>query len=368
MIEISTDGDIQVITAKSKTIRTLAGALKSAKVDLKIWDVERHTINKWDVTAKLKNSKLAVAENWQVKIWLKRKLPKPITDALDELYKRQKNWKPFVCKKRPSITKGRHMLELDLFDAHFGKLAWGLETGTDYDLKSSKLVYGHAADDLMQRASGYNIERILIPVGNDFFHVNNWLNTTAKGTQQDVDTRFQKIFEVGCEALIRLIEQCLQHAPVDLLWVPGNHDPETSWYLIKYLDAWYRNITDVRVNKEPEWRKYVGYGVNLLGFTHGNEEPERDLPTLMATERPEMWAASTYREWHLGHYHKKKETKYNAGDTYGGVGVRVIPSLSGTDAWHYRKGYVKGIRAAEAYLWSHDDGYVGHFNANVRLK
>ena len=51
---------------------------------------------------------------------------------------------------------------------------------------------------------------------------------------------------------------------------------------------------------------------------------------------------------------------HNIEDTYGGVTVSVLPSLSGTDSWHYKKGYVKNNRAAEAYLWHHDDGYAGH--------
>jgi hypothetical protein len=114
------------------------------------------------------------------------------------------------------------------------------------------------------------------------------------------------------------------------------------------------------------WRKYVSYGINLLGFTHGNEEKHGDLPTLMAQEAAGLWREDQHREWHLGHYHKKKQLTHNPQDTQGGTRVQVLPSLSGTDAWHYRKGYVKTLRAAEAYLWNYTNGYSGHFSVNVR--
>jgi hypothetical protein len=52
-------------------------------------------------------------------------------------------------------------------------------------------------------------------------------------------------------------------------------------------------------------------------------------------------------------------------ETYGGVVVRTLMSLSSTDAWHFRKGYVGNQRAAEAYLYDRG-GLVGSFVANVR--
>ena len=40
--------------------------------------------------------------------------------------------------------------------------------------------------------------------------------------------------------------------------------------------------------------------------------------------------------------------------------------MDGTDYRHFTKGYIKSgfIRVAEAYLWSHEFGYAGHFSCN----
>ena len=136
--------------------------------------------------------------------------------------------------------------------------------------------------------------------------------------------------------------------------------------LMRVLDAWYKNNKAVEVDTDPKPRKYIHYGVNLIGFTHGNEEQHRDLPASMAGEVPHEWANSSWREIHTGHFHRAKQIVVKHTDEFGGVRVRTLPSLSGTDSWHYQKGYVNNRRAAEAYLWNKSDGYAGHLSANIK--
>jgi len=358
------DNDSVQIRSVSERIQTVDEALEHASVNTTVWKVDRFVVNSWEAPSK----EHGVTTLWQVKVWLIRRASKPITEGLETLYKRILEHKPAVPNKnRKPITADKHLLEVSLFDHHFGKLGWEPESDSQYDLGSSESIYYNAVEDLLDRTSGYNIDSILMPIGNDFFHVNNWMMTTQRGTPQDHDGRFQKIFEVGCMAAIKGIDRCLSVAPVEILWVPGNHDPETSWYLARFLDAWYRNVEDVEIDKSPKYRKYKNYGINLIGFTHGNEEKHRDLPAIMAAEVPDLWAKAKFRSWHLGHLHRKSQLVHNGNDTFGGVTISVLPSLCGTDAWHYKKGYVKNNRAAEAYLWHHEDGYAGHFSANVRL-
>ena len=139
-----------------------------------------------------------------------------------------------------------------------------------------------------------------------------------------------------------------------------------SWKLSAWnLHGWYRNDPNVTVDLGPSPRKYLQYGCSLIGFTHGSEEKHTALPTIMATERPDLWAATEFHEWHVGDQHRRRKLDFVAVDTHEGVTVRTLPSIAGSDAWHHKKGYI-GNRAAEAYLWSHNRGYAGHFSANVR--
>lgn len=360
--------NVEVITSVSKTIRTLEQALKAAKTNLSIWEVEKYTINKWDSARKTSSDQWDAIELWQVKVFLRRKIDKSLTDAAESLIRRMKLHAPkYSPIKYPNHPKksSPHMLELSLMDIHMGKLCWGAETGQDYDLKIARNIVLGATRKLLERAKTYYVEKIIIPVGNDYYQVNNAEMTTTKGTPQDSDGRLAKIFDVGCITMVEVIDMCLGVAPVEVLWVPGNHDTEISRYLSKYLEAWYHKSEDVKVDSSPTPRKAICYGSTLIAFTHGNKEPHRDLPAIMAGEWPELWAKSRFRQWHIGHYHKKKEMFTKIGDTYGaGVETKVLPSLSGLDAWHSQQGYMSN-RAAEAHLFSLHSGPVAYFSVSV---
>jgi len=347
-------------------------------VDLTVWEVERHVINKWEVGAKpgdgndLKGntaSGMAVEPLYQVKAWLVRRKPSAVETGLERLLTRLAAASKPAPKLKLNRPRGsRFALEISLFDAHFGLLAWGKETGENYDLKIAEQRYRLAVSDLLAKTRGCQPELIVFPLGNDFFHINDPTGTTpAAHNRLDVDGRLAKIIETGEMAIIHALEACLQIAPVRVLWIPGNHDPQTSYYLCRIIAAHFRNNPNVTVDAEPGPRKYFHWGTNLIGYTHGNEERHADLPTIMAGEQRAIWGRVKHAEWHVGHLHKKKETRYSAGDTYGGVSVRTIPSICGTDIWHFQKGYVNGERVAEATLYDWELGLVATYTSrNMR--
>lgn len=359
-------GDCQKIHSIGSEIRTVAQAMAKAEIDEDVWEVDRYKINSWEVAGKQGDGSFRKCPLWQVTVWLKRKISKPHVDAIEAFERRIANYAPKYEKiERPKKSGSPHMLELALFDVHFGKLAWNRETNNDYDLSIAQEIFANAVDDLIAKTAHYNIDKILLPIGQDFLHVDDMRGMTYSGTPQDMDSRFAKVFETAEIAVQEAIEKCRQIAPTKVTWVPGNHDRQTSWYLCRVMRGTFTHADDVEFDVEPTVRKYEKYGKTLLGYTHGNEEKHSSLPTIMATEEKRKWADTTHHEWHIGHWHKKKQTNYTPVDTYDGVVVRVIPSLCGTDAWHYMKGYIGGTRAAEAYLWSHTDGYSGHFSSNL---
>lgn len=357
---------------ESSRLETADDCLRRAGVDLDIWEIDRVVSGGWDVTLKIKEGggdKVVTKQNQQIKVWLRRKVPKSIEDATGALLKRFSKYRPKYPKLSRTRPKDPHLLEISVFDHHFGKLAWAKETGTDWDLPIAERVYLEAVEDLVARSMGFEIEQIIFPLGQDFFHIDSASRETIHGTSmEDVDGRYAKIFEAGVMACVQAIEGMIPIAPVKVLWVPGNHDRTSSWHLVSQLRAWFRDCRDVVVDPSPKARKYHRYGINLIGFAHGDEEKHHDLPLIMAGEVPEDWAQTVHREIHVGHWHKRKETRFNAGDSHVGVTVRVIPSLTGTDYWHYIKGYVGGQRTAEAYVWSKDRGLTATLYTHAGLR
>lgn len=203
--------------------------------------------------------------------------------------------------KQARAGKERGMLlEVDFPDLHFGKLTWEEESGENYDIKIAAETVESAVEALMGYAAGHRIERILLPLGNDFFNVDNKDNTTVHGTPQQEDTRWQKTFRTGRRLAVQIIEGLAEAAPVDVLIIPGNHDETRMFYLGDVLDVKYEGSARVRVDNHAMKRKYYVFGRTLLGLTHGYHEKYEKLSFIMATERAEDWARTQHREWHLG--------------------------------------------------------------------
>jgi len=364
------------VTTRSLDLRTVEDVLEFADVDTDIWEVTSQEITSNDVTMGAKTSgdgQPATFTNYRIFVRLGRikgeekDLREVLLEKLVEELKKTK------FKKTKDLWQGERedvVMFMGLFDHHFGKLCWAAETGTDYDLKIAYAAFIQAVRDLLRRAQAYGITKIVFPVGNDFFQIDNFIDgkigATTKGTPQDTDGRLAKIFNTGMLAMIEAVHMCAQVAPVEVIYVPGNHDWNTSFYLTKIIEQRFMDDDRVEVDASPIPRKYRRYGKVLIGLTHGNEEKHADLPTIMAGEAKKDWAEADDYMWFLGHFHRRKEMRFNAGDTHGAVQIRILPSLSGTDAWHHKRGYVKNARAAEAYFFHPTEGYIGHVAVKLR--
>jgi hypothetical protein len=357
---------VEMVTANPCTLEDL---LKACKVDLTRWKVGRHVVNKWEVGVRQDNGTVSRTPLFQIKAYLE-----PVAGLADaDVIRDTIAWiraqtvvpvAPAKCDHRALGVEDETLLELSIPDIHFGKLAWHAETGKDYDNEIAASLYMQATRALWAKASVFPVGRILLVVGNDFFNVNGAANATALGTPQSEDGRWPKTFRRGIALLKEQVEFLRGKAPggVDVVVIRGNHDAERMYMAGEVLAAMYAECKDVSVTNEPIKRQYIQWGTVLLGLTHGDKIKLDKLPLLMAGEAPQMWASTTHREWHIGHYHHKKETQYHTGQEHNSVRVRVLPSLTTADEWHYENGYVGAKQAAEAYLWAKKAGYVGHLS------
>ncbi len=293
---------------------------------------------------------------YQIKAWLKRRKAieagrREIGLLKDEAKQAARKYEPIKYKRD---TAGPILLEVQIPDLHMGKLAWSPETGGDnYDIQIAEKLFESALESLIAGTSSYEVDRILFVVGNDLMHSDTMAGTTTAGTPLDNDGRYHRTFLKTRKMITRAIERLRLVAPVDVVVVQGNHDSLASWHLGDSLECTFSNCSDVSVNNGPCARKFYQWGQVMLMLTHGNKGKLQDYPLVMASEMPEMWGATKFREAHTGDKHTTRCHEYH------GVRVRIVPALCSADAWHSENFFIGNQRSAEAYVWDKSKGLIG---------
>lgn len=349
-IEINKDGsytsDKLIGIEDESQLKDEAFLLKVHNYDPKIWQIITARNSIWNAQRKGGN----IIKMYASKITVKPRVDSISLEEIGEHFKDlSAKYAPPVRIHVSKITSSKKMLEVPIMDLHFGKKAYSFEVGEAIDTKIIEQRFLAVIDDIISRVQGQEFEKIIFPIGNDFFNSDTVENTTTRGTRQDNDLRWQEMFLKGIELLIKAIDKLSLLAPVEVFYVAGNHDKMSSYYATHYLNAWYRNDGGVTVSIEPQTRKYIEYGNCLIGFSHGNEEGKR-INGLMQIEASDAWGRTKFREWHLGHLHHESSKEEN------GVIVRGLSTIAGTDAWHYESGYVGAIKKQQAFIWDKSKG------------
>lgn len=362
-------GDTWAITLPKSRVHTLDELVKFFEIDLTVWEVERFVANKWEMGYIAKTTKGPVRKDksqdihntagyeelYQVKAFLRRR--KDVESARKEIealfdLAKVTVLPPKEIKKRTGRRGG--MLEINLTDHHFGKLAWQLETlFANYDVKIATAVFHRAMDALIERSPYATYEQIWFVIGNDLFNADNTEGTTTAGTQVQSDVRHRKTYVTVRTLIVRAIEKLRYFADkIVVVVVPGNHDYNTTWHLGDALELYFSKYPDVEIDNSPAERKYHEYGDVLIGYTHGDKvrSKEKELPMLMATEARDAYGRTKFHEWHIGHTHETRTTEYH------GIRVRILPALCPPDKWHSEMGFVGNLRSSEAYHWDKHEG------------
>jgi len=253
-----------------------------------------------------------------------------------------------VPKYKPSNKQGNVAFEISTPDLHFGK----------GDIDELQNNFFNSISSLLAKYNKSNIDYFILPIGNDGMNSEGMRSTTTSGTPQTDSVKWYESFTTYCHALIKAICMLKSIAPVKVIVVQGNHDWERMFYAGEVISAYFSSDEYVDVNNSSEPRKYHKYGNCMLMYTHGDKEKATDLPLIMATEQPMMFAETKHREVHCGHLHKEMVNEYR------GIKVRFLPSVCSNDDWHKQMGY-DSYRCAQAYIWNKETGLEGFLQHNI---
>lgn len=236
-----------------------------------------------------------------------------------------------------------------LGDPHIGMLAWAAEVGESFDLRIAERELCECMRQLVERSPA--AETAIVCNLGDFWHSQDDQQRTPKsGNKLDVDGRYGKVGRVGLRIFRTLVDAALtRHAHVKVRSLPGNHDPNSAFWLPEVLRAAYASEPRVTVEDAFNPYQFDTFGKNLLGWCHGDGAKLDALGEIMATDVPELWGAAAFRYWNTGHVHhwQTKELRGCVVDTH--------RTLAGRDAWHHHSGYRSG-RALKALTYHRDFG------------
>ena len=218
-------------------------------------------------------------------------------------------------------------------DYHVGMLAWGEETGADWDLDIAERTLVYAFSHLIGQAPKAKVA-VINQLG-DFLHFDSLEAVTPTNRHLlDADSRFRKVVEVAIKLLRRVIDMALaSHDEVILIMAEGNHDLASSVWLQTMFAALYENEPRVTVNMSALPYHVHQHGRVMLGFHHGHMKKNEGLPLHFAASYPEIWGRTSKRYIHVGHRHHVEEKEH--------AGIKVVQhsTLAARDAYAARGGW-----------------------------
>lgn len=239
-----------------------------------------------------------------------------------------------------------------LTDYHLGMLAWGLETGADWDLDIAEDLLVRWFEKVIQGTP--NSETGVLAQMGDFLHWDGMEAVTpANKHVLDADTRFEKLVGVAIRVLRRVVSILLtKHPRLHIIMAHANHDPASSVWLRAGFKAFYENEPRIEINGSADGFYCFEHGKTSLFFHHGDKRGIGNVDNVLAAKYREVFGRTQFSYAHLGHLHHQalRETPLMI--------VEQHRTMASPDAYASRNGYISG-RSACAITYHKDFGETG---------
>lgn len=290
--DIKADGSIGSeikIGRKNKKVFTDEELLRLHGFDPEIFKLKSITSNEW--TTPIAGS---TYYNYQSKIVAVRKEPEISAEDIKKVFE---SIQPKEIKLSEEEIPKEYLL-IPLADMHFG-----LNNQYDYAALQREI-----ADRIMNR-----YEEILITLHGDYFHVDNFMNTTEKGTKVD-DVDFSQSIKDGLNFIAPLLELALKNSPtVKVTYLKGNHAPSIDFMFMFALEKLYPQVI---FDEKIEEFKHVWLGQHSIFLHHGDKvKSPTKLHQIMVSKFRKEWGESKSCYLITGHLHHEKSLSF-AGVTW----------------------------------------------------
>lgn len=243
-------------------------------------------------------------------------------------------------------------------DAHYNKYD---TTGPNMMFDRFVKVQSKIEKIVNDAAVSTNLNKIIYIFGSDAFN-SEFTGTTTHGTPQTNVADFYHSFEAVCEHEVSVINMLLASTigDVEVLFIPGNHDEYVGWTLVKWLQAYFRNQTNLTINSDPSYTKYIKYGSSALAFNHGY----KIKPEVLAQNFPMQ-----FKEFSLCNHHYMftgdKHTEHSR--TIGGIkSYRLTQTSNAVSKWDDENGYSLKKAELTAFIIDEKDGMTRIYHEPIK--
>lgn len=283
----------------------------------------------------------------------------PRESIIEEVVNAIKDYSPTSLAEPVYNNLQERVCVVNLFDAHIDKISFSDTTDKNQGLHKNIKDLSEKFYKLLKHVKQANPERIIFPVGNDFWQTNDLNFYTKKGTEQTSHTHanIRESFREGIKLLRLFIDHLSLIAPVDLLFIKGNHDEDKIFHLKEVMKVIYENNINIIFHDSFKQRQYVRYGDILFGFAHGNNEKVDGLVQnlLVDPDAKKHWSEIKHSVFFLGHTHRESKYSLLQSKDFKGINIKYLRSSEQTeDSWHWDKGYNGNMKSLYCFVYSKD--------------
>jgi UDP-2,3-diacylglucosamine pyrophosphatase LpxH len=311
-VEINKDGS----QSSNKLVRM---SIEDSKDPTYLLRAHGYASDEWElVSAKSKVWNSYSKQDGIVQLYASSITVKPLTSGFSmvKLLEEIKRVPPIYVKGEYKSLSNKRLLEIPLFDSHFGI------SDLDY--------YKPTQDEIMDKIQSRTWAEIVFVIGQDMLHNDNFKGQTANGTPIET-VNMPNAWRDAMNFYYPLIEKALTSSnKVKIIYSKGNHDESMSWAFVQLIK---QRFPEAEIDDDFIERKAHTFGNVFIGVTHG-DKARKNLHNLFQVEFPLEWANATTREIHSGHLHTE-----DARDWFGTM-VRTLSTRNKTDKWHADYGYV----------------------------
>ncbi len=257
------------------------------------------------------------------------------------------------------IVESELINQYTLTDFHLGMMAWGEETGADWDLKIAEEVllnyFRYAITN-----SPFASTAIFAQLG-DFLHWDGILAVTPQSKHVlDADTRFSKLVRVAIRVSRQVINMLLdKYQTVYVIMAEGNHDESSSIWLREMFSAFYENEPRVKIDTSPDPYYCIEWGETVLFYHHGHKRRLNNIDTVFTAKFKEQFGRSKNVYAHTGHLHNMQVKETNL------MIIEQHRTLAAKDAYASRGGWLSG-RDSKVITYHKRFGEVDRRTINIR--